>query len=56
MMNKDHDNYLVKNFIGDKKEKESLGYKLGQGLTIILATCGGAILIALTVKLILWIL
>ena len=55
-MNKDHDNYLLKHIVGDEKEKDSLGYKLGQGLAIILATCGGAILIALTVKLILWIL
>ena len=36
--------------------KNSLGYKVGQALAFIIGLCIATILVALTVKLILWIL
>lgn len=40
----------------ENDNKNSLGYKVGQALAFIIGLCIAAILVALTVKLILWIL
>ncbi len=40
----------------ENNNKNSLGYKVGQALAFVIGLCIAAILIALTVKLILWIL
>lgn len=40
----------------ENNNKNSLGYKVGQALAFVIGLCIVAILIALTVKLILWIL
>lgn len=41
---------------GGGNNKNSLGYKVGQALAFVIGVCIAAILVALTVKLILWIL
>lgn len=38
----------------DDKEKKSAGYKAGYGLGIVFTMCLGAIIIALTLKLLFW--
>lgn len=40
----------------ENNNKNSLGYKVGQALVFVIGLCIAAILIALTVKLIMWIL
>ena len=40
----------------ENNNKNSLGYKVGQALAFVIGVCVAAILVALTVKLILWIL
>lgn len=40
----------------DKDNKNTFSYKLGQAVGLIVVLCVAAILVALTVKLILWIL
>lgn len=40
----------------ENDNKNSLGYKVGQALAFIIGLCIATILVALTVKLILWIL
>ena len=40
----------------ENNNKNSFGYKVGQALPFVIGLCIAAILIALTVKLILWIL
>ena len=40
----------------ESNNKNSLGYKVGQALACVIGVCIAAILVALTVKLILWIL
>ncbi len=40
----------------ESNNKNSLGYKVGQALVFVIGVCIAAILVALTVKLILWIL
>ena len=40
----------------EPKKTNNLGYKLGQALTILLSTCIAAIVVALTIRLVLWIL
>jgi len=40
----------------ENNNKNSLGYKIGQALAFVIGLCLAAILIALTAKLIMWIL
>lgn len=40
----------------ENNNKNSLGYKIGQDLAFVIGLCLAAILIALTAKLIMWIL
>lgn len=40
----------------ESNNKNSIGYKVGQALAFVIGVCIAAILVALTVKLILWIL
>lgn len=40
----------------ENNNKNSLGYKVGQVLAFIIGLCIAAILVALTIKLIMWIL
>lgn len=40
----------------ENNNKNSFGYKVGQDLAFVIGLCVAAILVALTVKLILWIL
>ena len=40
----------------ENNNKNSFGYKVGQALVFVIGLCVAAILVALTVKLILWIL
>ena len=40
----------------ESNNKNSLGYKVGQALAFIIGLCIAAILVALTIKLIMWIL
>lgn len=40
----------------ESNNKNSLGYKVGQALAFVIGVCIAAILVALTVKLIMWIL
>lgn len=40
----------------ENNNKNNLGYKVGQALAFVIGLCVAAILVALTVKLILWIL
>lgn len=40
----------------ESNNKNSLGYKIGQALAFVIGLCLAAILIALTAKLIMWIL
>lgn len=40
----------------ESNNKNSLGYEVGQALAFVIGVCIAAILVALTVKLILWIL
>lgn len=40
----------------ENNNKNSFGYKVGQTLAFVIGLCVAAILVALTVKLILWIL
>lgn len=40
----------------ESNNKNNLGYKVGQALAFVIGLCVAAILVALTVKLILWIL
>lgn len=40
----------------ESNKKNSLGYKVGQALAFVIGVCIAAILVALTVKLIMWIL
>ena len=40
----------------ENNNKNSFGYKVGQALAFVFGLCVAAILVALTVKLILWIL
>lgn len=40
----------------ESNNKNSLGYKVGQALAFVIGVCIATILVALTVKLILWIL
>lgn len=42
--------------IMESNNKNGLGYKVGQALVFVIGVCIAAILVALTVKLILWIL
>ena len=40
----------------ESNNKNSLGYEVGQALAFVIGVCIAAILVALTVKLIMWIL
>lgn len=40
----------------ESNNKNSLGYQVGQALAFVIGVCIAAILVALTVKLIMWIL